>query len=325
MNQTVRLTEGRRVGYSACPHDCPSTCALEIDIVDGTHRPRARREGQRLHVRRRLRQGRALRRARQSSRPSAASAAPRRPERLRPLRAHLLGRRARHRRREIQRSRAAPRRRERVAVLLRRHDGAGDARRHQPPAPRQEVFRLSLDDLRQPGLCRLLGRLRQGRRRRSARDGEVRPDRDLGHQPGEHAGQRDDAREPRPKRARREDRGRRRLHERHDGAGRPAGAGEARHRRRARLRGDALPVPRRLRRPGLSRQVHRCAARAGSACEIARSGLGLGDHRHAGRDHRGIRAADRRDQAHVFQVGLRLLALAQRRGQHARGKLRSRR
>ncbi|MGN6571474.1 MAG: molybdopterin-dependent oxidoreductase, partial [Pseudolabrys sp.] len=35
MNQTVRLTEGRQVGYSACPHDCPSTCALEIDIVDG--------------------------------------------------------------------------------------------------------------------------------------------------------------------------------------------------------------------------------------------------------------------------------------------------
>src|SRR6476469_7937253 len=35
MNQTIRLTEGRRVGYSACPHDCPSTCALEIDIVDG--------------------------------------------------------------------------------------------------------------------------------------------------------------------------------------------------------------------------------------------------------------------------------------------------
>ena len=34
MNETVRLTEGRQVGYSACPHDCPSTCALEIDIVD---------------------------------------------------------------------------------------------------------------------------------------------------------------------------------------------------------------------------------------------------------------------------------------------------
>ena len=22
------------LGYSACPHDCPSTCALEVEIVD---------------------------------------------------------------------------------------------------------------------------------------------------------------------------------------------------------------------------------------------------------------------------------------------------
>ena len=35
-----------------------------------------------------------------------------------------------------------------------------------------------------------------------------------------------------------------------------AGAGETRHRRRARLRGDALPVPRRQGRLGLSRQIH---------------------------------------------------------------------
>src|SRR5690242_16200584 len=34
MNQTVRSRVGKHVGYSACPHDCPSTCALEIDIVD---------------------------------------------------------------------------------------------------------------------------------------------------------------------------------------------------------------------------------------------------------------------------------------------------
>jgi anaerobic selenocysteine-containing dehydrogenase len=23
-----------RVGYSACPHDCPSTCALEVELLD---------------------------------------------------------------------------------------------------------------------------------------------------------------------------------------------------------------------------------------------------------------------------------------------------
>ena len=24
-----------RIGFSACPHDCPSTCALEVELVDG--------------------------------------------------------------------------------------------------------------------------------------------------------------------------------------------------------------------------------------------------------------------------------------------------
>ena len=103
------------------------------------------------------------------------------------------------------------------------------------------------------------------RRRRSARNGEVRSGGDLGHQCGQHPGQCDDPRRPRAQGTRRQDRGGRHLHERHHGAGRSAGAGEARHRRRARLRGDALPVPRRQGRLGLSRQVHRRAARAGSA------------------------------------------------------------
>ena len=46
-------------------------------------------------------------------------------------------------------------------------------------------------------------------------------------------------------------------------------AGEARHRWRAGVRGDALPVPRRQGGLGLSRQIHRRAARARSACEDA--------------------------------------------------------
>ena len=53
-----------------------------------------------------------------------------------------------------------------------------------------------------------------------------------------------------------------------------AGAGQARHRRRARLRGDALPVPRRQCRLGLPRQIHRRAARTGSASAHARPGNG---------------------------------------------------
>ena len=54
-----------------------------------------------------------------------------------------------------------------------------------------------------------------------------------------------------------------------------AGAGEARHRRRARLRGDALPVPRRQGRLGLSRTIHRRAARTGSASAHARPAMGV--------------------------------------------------
>ena len=35
MNQSVRpLPQPIRIGHSACPHDCPSTCALEVEILD---------------------------------------------------------------------------------------------------------------------------------------------------------------------------------------------------------------------------------------------------------------------------------------------------
>ena len=34
MNQAVRLPKAKRIGHSACPHDCPSTCALEVEILD---------------------------------------------------------------------------------------------------------------------------------------------------------------------------------------------------------------------------------------------------------------------------------------------------
>ena len=91
------------------------------------------------------------------------------------VRADLVGRRARSRRREISRRRGKARQRGGLALLLRRHHGPGDARRHQPAAPRQEIFGLPLHHLRQPGLDRLHRRHRQARRSRSARDGEVRP------------------------------------------------------------------------------------------------------------------------------------------------------
>jgi anaerobic selenocysteine-containing dehydrogenase len=34
MNQLVRPKEIKKIGASACPHDCPSTCALEVEIFD---------------------------------------------------------------------------------------------------------------------------------------------------------------------------------------------------------------------------------------------------------------------------------------------------
>src|ERR1700750_3129059 len=35
MNQIVRPRASPiRVGHSACPHDCPSTCALEVEVLD---------------------------------------------------------------------------------------------------------------------------------------------------------------------------------------------------------------------------------------------------------------------------------------------------
>src|ERR1700739_1927017 len=35
MNQAVRDARAvRRIGHSACPHDCPSTCALEVELLN---------------------------------------------------------------------------------------------------------------------------------------------------------------------------------------------------------------------------------------------------------------------------------------------------
>src|SRR3990172_1218772 len=35
MNETVRSTKPlARIGATACPHDCPSTCALEVELID---------------------------------------------------------------------------------------------------------------------------------------------------------------------------------------------------------------------------------------------------------------------------------------------------
>jgi anaerobic selenocysteine-containing dehydrogenase len=84
------------------------------------------------------------------------------------IRARLVGRCPRYHGGGPDPRRAAPWRRGGVALLLCRHHGPRDARRHPPLAPRQEIFRLPLDDLRQSRLQRLRRRRRQDRRSRSA-------------------------------------------------------------------------------------------------------------------------------------------------------------
>ena len=183
-----------------------------------------------------------------------------------------------------------------VALLLCGHDGPRDARRHQPAAARQEVFRTVFDDLHQPrrgpaiiaGTGKLAGA-------RSARNGAFRLRRDLGHQPGAHPGQRDDPRHAGAQGARRQDRRDRHLHERHDEAGRHGAPRAAGHRRGACVRSDARALPRRLRRLGLSRSLHRLSARPRSASAQPRSCVGIRHHGAFGRGDRGVRKARRRD------------------------------
>ena len=256
MNQTVRA---RRDGGSH--RGVRLSARLPVDLRARSrahrrahHRPRARRQGQRLHARRHLRQGRALCRARASSRPRCCIRCAASARKARANSAASPG---------TTRSIWSPRN---SSKREQRH-GAESVWPYYYAGTMGLVMRDGINRLRHakkysgfhsticvnPAYAGFAAGDRQDRRRRSARNGEVGSGGDLGHQCGQHAGQRDDARDARAQGARRQDRGGRRLHERHHGAGRPAGAGEARHRRRARLRGDALPVPRRQGRLGLSR------------------------------------------------------------------------
>jgi len=181
---------------SVCPHDCTSTCALEVRTPrQQADRPGARLAAQRLHRGRDLREGRALRRAHPPSRPADEAAAPGRSQGLQAVRRDLLERRARHRGRAVHRQGPPAWQRDDLALLLRRHDGPGATRRHQPSAPRDEILALVLDHLRDAVRHRLdRGRGRQARRRRARGRPAFRPGRDLGRQSGEHPGQRHDPR-----------------------------------------------------------------------------------------------------------------------------------
>ncbi len=246
------------IRHSTCPHDCPSACALDVEVIEGRSIGRVRgsklqtytagvvcakvaRYAERIHHPERLMYP--LRR----TGPKGSGS----------VRADLVGRGARRDRRAFRFCRARVRRGIGLALLLRRHDGPRDARRHQPPRSCEEIFALLSDDLREHCARRVCDRHRQDRRRRSARDGRLRPRRDLGHQSRQHPGQCDDACLARQEGARRADRGGRCLQQRHDEAGRHQDHPAAGHRRCVRLRRDACAVPRRLCRSHLYGPLHR--------------------------------------------------------------------
>ena len=144
MNQIVRpASEPIRIGYSACPHDCPSTCALEVEVLDertigrvhgaedngytaGVICAKVARYAERIHHPDRLTQP--LRR--KGAKGSGHFAPISWDDALDLIAEKFL--------QAEQRSRPGGG----LALLLRRHHGPGDARRHQPAAPRQALFRL---------------------------------------------------------------------------------------------------------------------------------------------------------------------------------------
>ena len=150
-----------RIGHSACPHDCPSTCALEVELLgdnrigrvhgaksntytDGVICAKVARYAERIHH----------------------------PDRL----LHPLRRKGPKGSKQFERiswddalditaeamlkAEAQARRRGGLAVFLRRHHGPRHARRHQPAAPRQEVFEPVLVHLHDARLDRLRRRHR---------------------------------------------------------------------------------------------------------------------------------------------------------------------
>ena len=258
---------------SVCPHDCPSACALEVEVIDGDHhRPRPRRQRPELHGRRDLRQGRPLRRAHPPSRPadSIRCAAPAPRARASSSASPGTRRWTRSPRRFLaDRGRAWAG--DRLALLLRRHHGARACATASTACAMPSAIPASISTIcTDAGLDRLHRRHRAARRGRPARDGQVRLRRDLGHQRGAHPGQRDDPRHH----ARASERGakivvidiyRNATMEQADLALvlRPGTDGALACAR------DARAVPRRPRRPRLSRRIHRRPRRARGASRDA--------------------------------------------------------
>ena len=254
MNQHAKVD----IRHSTCPHDCPSACALDIEVIDGRSIGRVRgsklqtytagvvcakvaRYAERIHHPDRLLHP--MRRT--GPKGSGQFARISWDEALDEIAARFD--QAEH---EFGAQSVWPYYYAGTMGLVMR-DGINRL------ANVKKYSRFYSHDLRERCPHRICHRHRQDRRRRSARDGRFRPRRDLGHQSREYAGQRDDACDARAQGARRQDRGDRCLQQRHHEAGRYQDPAQARHRRRLCLRRHACAVPRRLRRSRLYGALHR--------------------------------------------------------------------
>ena len=124
MNQHASIQQAKvKIGHSACPHDCPSTCALDVELCPTRRIGRVRgAKDEHLHGRRHLRQGRALCRAHPPSRPPAEAAGALGRKGRGRVEGGELGGGARPRRRKIRRGRSrstAPRRSGRISTPAR--------------------------------------------------------------------------------------------------------------------------------------------------------------------------------------------------------------
>ena len=209
-----------------------------------------------------------------------------------------------------------------MALLLCRHDGAGAARRHQPAAPRDALFAPEHHDLHD-GLPRPAGWPASAvHRPRSARDGEVGPDRGLGRQPGEHPGQRDDPHRRAP--------GRSAARSWWSSIPYRTGTAQSADQHLALRPGTdgalACAVMHVAFRDGYADRAYMaryadCPDALEAHLATPRAGLGRRYHRAVGGRDRGVRAPLRDDRARLHPRRLRFLADAQRAAQPARGHL----
>ena len=314
--------EARETRSSACPHDCPSTCALEVEVLDG------RRIG-------------AVRGAEANSytRGVVCAKVARYAERIHHperLTTPLLrtGPKGSGQFRPIGWEEAL----DRVAEAF-----IATAHKHGAEAVWPYYYAGTMGLVQRDGINRLRHVMRYARQKqtictatceagwiagvgrvhrpRPARNGEIRPDRRLGRQSGRHPGERDGTHHPRSQGARGEARRGRSVPDRDGAGGRPPSRAAPGHGRRAGLRRDAYRVSGRICRPRLHGAIRRLPRRAGDASAIARTGMGQQDHRAFGGDDRGIRQALLRDGAQLYPHGIRVFPLPQRRGESVRGEL----